>query len=65
MVEDTGTALEVGWESERIVDLGVGDDKIVPSLHLWSGPGKSIEGCLWTVDPMFAMPDVVRLCIDW
>jgi hypothetical protein len=65
MVEYVGAVLEVGWHGELIVRFGVGNDKVVPSLHLLPRAGQSIERCSWAVDPMLAMPNVVRLCISW
>jgi hypothetical protein len=65
MVEDVGAVLEVGRHGELIVMFGVGDDKVVPSLHFWPRACQSIEGCSWAVDPMLALSDVVRLCIIW
>jgi hypothetical protein len=65
MVEDVGAVLKVGWHGELIVRFGVGDDKVVPSLHLLPRAGQSIERCSWAVDPMLAVPNVVRLCISW
>jgi hypothetical protein len=65
MIEYVDAVLEVGWQGELIVRLGVGDHKVVPSLHLWPRAGQGIGRCSRTVDPMFTVSDVERLCIIW
>lgn len=65
MTGDSKVTLQVRWKSERIVGLRSDDDKVVPSLHLWSCAGQSIERSLRTVNPMLAVTDVVRLGVSW
>jgi hypothetical protein len=65
VVEDGGAVLKIGWKGEWLVSLSVGDDKVIPLLHFRPRSGESIKRRLWAVDPVFAMPDVERLCFDF
>lgn len=65
MSKDRRAALQVGRKSEMVVRLGLDDDEVVPSLHVWTCACQSIERRLRTVDPMLAVAGVIRLGVSW